>query len=211
MGELKMDTCWIKAHFFAQIAIESGKMLPISKGENMNYSRTRLEDIFPSRIFEGKMVKGRWVSDRDELGQRIYQKGKKIEIDAIYQKTDKADREKAISNFVYATTNGNNGGDDGWIDGESCDAFVGAVIVFNYSHVAFIIGQTEDGLSYVYLGGNQGGSGSGKRKITKNKVKKNSGTFWLTKPKNYSPSTQEKELPVLNVTDNTLSTYENTH
>jgi hypothetical protein len=100
---------------------------------------------------------------------------------------------------------------NGWPNGEESEAFVGALIIFNYSHIAFIIGQTEDKKSYVYLGGNQGGAGPGKRKITKNSIKKNAGTFWIMKPKDYIPTQKEKELPILNKIDTKISNYGSTH
>ncbi len=67
MKKLQMDTCWIKAHFFAQICVESGdKLYP--KPENLNYSRDRLESTFESVLFENK----------------VYKKGMKKRVDAIY-------------------------------------------------------------------------------------------------------------------------------
>ena len=98
---------------------------------------------------------------------------------------------------------------ENWKEGESCEAFVGAVIVFNFSHVAFIIGQTKDKNKYVYLGGNQGGS-AGKRSISVNAISKTSNTFWITKPKSYIISKEEKELPLLEASGKDL-TYDDTH
>lgn len=98
---------------------------------------------------------------------------------------------------------------ENWKEGESCEAFVGAIIVFNFSHVAFIIGQTKDKKKYVYLGGNQGGS-EGKRSISVNSVSKTSSTFWISKPKSYTISEKEKELPLLEASGKDL-TYNDTH
>ncbi len=96
---------------------------------------------------------------------------------------------------------------DGWQDGELItnieDAFPGTVIVFSYSHVAFLAGISKNGENLIYLGGNQSdgkkGDGKGKRTICTNPVsKKGLGTkFWLIKPKNYMPSDEEKILPKL--------------
>ena len=36
MKELRMDTCWIKAHFFAQAYKETGGKLDVKKGESFN-------------------------------------------------------------------------------------------------------------------------------------------------------------------------------
>ena len=37
MKELAMNTCWNKAHFFAQAVVESGKKLELHEGESVNY------------------------------------------------------------------------------------------------------------------------------------------------------------------------------
>ena len=37
MKELRMDTCWIKAHFFAQAYKETGGRLDVKEGESFNY------------------------------------------------------------------------------------------------------------------------------------------------------------------------------
>ena len=42
MKELGMDTCWNKAHFFAQAVVEVGKTFTLKNGENLNYSAQRL-------------------------------------------------------------------------------------------------------------------------------------------------------------------------
>jgi len=42
MADLGMNTCWVKAHFFAQIRVESGTKLHVKTGENMNYSADTL-------------------------------------------------------------------------------------------------------------------------------------------------------------------------
>ena len=115
MKTLSMDTCWVKAHFFAQTTIETGYTLNIS--ENMNYRRERFEDIFPSNIFKGRWTKdGKWVSDRDKNGKRIYKDGMKKTLDMAYSITDIQKRKIVLANIAYANRNGN--GDyysgDGW-------------------------------------------------------------------------------------------------
>ena len=115
MKALSMDTCWVKAHFFAQATIETGYTLNIS--ENMNYKRERFEDIFPSKIFKGRWTKdGKWVSDRDKNGKRIYKDGMKKTLDMTYSITDIQKRKIVLANIAYANKNGN--GDyysgDGW-------------------------------------------------------------------------------------------------
>ena len=115
MKALSMDTCWVKAHFFAQATIETGYTLNIS--ENMNYKRERFEDIFPSKIFKGRWTKdGKWVSDRDKNGKRIYKDGMKRTLDNVYSITDTQERKIVLANIAYANKNGNgdyNSG-DGW-------------------------------------------------------------------------------------------------
>lgn len=78
-----------------------------------------------------------------------------------------------------------------WVKGESCEAFVGATIVFDFSHVAFIVGENNDGTRYIYLGGNQGNGEkrSGYQKICMGSVQKKSKTIIdITKPKSYTIS-----------------------
>ena len=115
MKALSMDTCWVKAHFFAQATIETGYTLNIS--ENMNYKRERFEDIFPSKIFKGRWTKnGKWVSDRDKNGKRIYKDGMKRTLDKVYSITDTQERKIVLANIAYANKNGNGDYDsgDGW-------------------------------------------------------------------------------------------------
>lgn len=44
MKELGMNTCWNKAHFFAQASVEVGMTFTLKNGENLNYSTKRLID-----------------------------------------------------------------------------------------------------------------------------------------------------------------------
>ncbi|EKT3967235.1 hypothetical protein NTJ12_002320 [Flavobacterium psychrophilum] len=44
MKDLGMNTCWNKAHFFAQASIEVGKSFTLKNGESLNYSTKRLID-----------------------------------------------------------------------------------------------------------------------------------------------------------------------
>ena len=121
MKELQMDTCWNKAHFFAQAAIETGFKLHIKNGENMNYkSEEDLYKKFPSRFFKGKMVnnefvplvdpkaefrdKNNWVFKSKELSQKASE---------LIKSTP---RDQNIANFVYGNRygNGNEASGDGW-------------------------------------------------------------------------------------------------
>lgn len=88
---------------------------------------------------------------------------------------------------------------DGWKEGEKCDPFVGAIIVFSWSHTAIIVGQNMSGNKYVYLGGNQTGwegKSSGTQVISLASIDKNSSQiFAIMKPKKYEISDNEKKLP----------------
>ena len=44
MKELEMNTCWNKAHFFAQASVEVSTKFALKNGENLNYSVKRLID-----------------------------------------------------------------------------------------------------------------------------------------------------------------------
>ena len=91
-----------------------------------------------------------------------------------------------------------------WAKGETCEPFVGATIVFNFSHVAFIVGENNDGTRYVYLGGNQGNgeSRSGYQKICMGSVLKTSKTILdISKPKEYTITDEDKKLIKYDIKD----------
>ena len=58
MKELRMDTCWIKAHFFAQAYKETGGMLDVKKGESFNY----YWEIIPTKLSAFRTDKGRFYA-----------------------------------------------------------------------------------------------------------------------------------------------------
>ncbi|QYS89564.1 glycoside hydrolase family 19 protein [Flavobacterium davisii] len=68
MKELGMNTCWNKAHFFAQARIESGASLHVSGGENFNWYWESLITTFSAfQTAEGKekaKLWGRTIKDR---------------------------------------------------------------------------------------------------------------------------------------------------
>ncbi|QYS92015.1 hypothetical protein JJC04_05185 [Flavobacterium covae] len=70
MKELGMNTCWNKAHFFAQARIESGPSLHVSGGENFNYYWKALITTFGVfQTAEGKekaKLWGRAIKDRTD-------------------------------------------------------------------------------------------------------------------------------------------------
>lgn len=129
-----------------------------------------------------------WCFDNTEDYININTKGTAAAFDwAEYQNT------KVINNKYV----------DGWKEGEKCDAFVGAVIVFSWSHTAIIIGQNISENKYVYLGGNQTGwegKKPGTQVISLASINKNSSLiFAIMKPKKYKISENEKKLPKYDV------------
>ncbi|MCV6631231.1 MAG: hypothetical protein OIF50_15370, partial [Flavobacteriaceae bacterium] len=92
----------------------------------------------------------------------------------------------------------NNEGKDGWKNGELSEPFIGAVIVFSFSHVAFIVGENLDGSKYVFLGGNQEGwegKKSGTQIISLSSIDKNSNQIYrIMKPKGYEIPKSQKTL-----------------
>jgi hypothetical protein len=109
-----------------------------------------------------------------------------------------------VAAFDWAEENNSkiigNASKDGWILGEKTDVFVGAIVIFSYSHVAIIVGENNDGSKYVYLGGNQGSNVTGGQKICLGSISKTSREiFMIMKPKNYSPTDDEKKLPKYDV------------
>jgi len=123
MKELQMDTCWNKAHFFAQAAIETGSKLHIKKGENMDYtSEERLYEVFPTRFFEGEWVKDKsgkkkFVPLVDSNAEFHDEKNRVFKSKELSQKAKQLiNNEQNIANFVYANINGNKdeASGDGW-------------------------------------------------------------------------------------------------
>ncbi len=106
-----MDSCWIKAHFFAQVYVESSSLT--GKTESMDFSAKNLFIGKPNLSY----FKGKW--ERCKKYGRISQKKKNgIYDDLPEDKQDCKDFHKAeqreIANLAYGTRNGNEGGEDGW-------------------------------------------------------------------------------------------------
>lgn len=110
MAELGMNTCWVKAHFFAQIRVESSTKLHVKTGENMNYSADTL--------INGNLNKK--TGKRDNPPFSYFAKHHE---DAYkYGRTkDHAANEQMIANLAYADKNrdinnrvGNTQEGDGW-------------------------------------------------------------------------------------------------
>ncbi|HWV67138.1 PAAR-like protein, partial [Chitinophaga sp.] len=61
MESTGMNTCWNKAHFFAQVAIECGGRLNIKEGESFNWYWADLDKNFPPfRTAEGRIKAKEW-------------------------------------------------------------------------------------------------------------------------------------------------------
>ncbi len=122
-----------------------------------------------------------------------------------FKQTEYSDITPVGSTFAFAYTEENSPKAKsrkikGWVQGQLSEPFVGALIVFNYSHVAILVGENKAGTSYVYLGGNQGDDRTNYQKICLGSVKKNSTTIYaLMKPKKYQISEDEKKLPKYDV------------
>ncbi|MBR6111928.1 MAG: DUF4280 domain-containing protein [Paludibacteraceae bacterium] len=106
-----MDSCWIKAHFFAQVYVESSSLT--GKTESMDFSAKNLFIGKPNLSY----FKGKW--ERCKKYGRISQKKK----DGIYDDLP-ADKQKdfheqeanqrEIANHAYGDKNGNKEDNDGW-------------------------------------------------------------------------------------------------
>lgn len=116
MRRMHMDTCWVKAHFFAQISVESGTDL-VPKAEAGLYSRDRLEAVKQKKIFEKRITKisanGSKVTDSENS---VYKSGMKKRLDDIYNMSDNSKKKEAIYNFMYSEEldNGNFESGDGY-------------------------------------------------------------------------------------------------
>jgi predicted chitinase len=116
MKELGMNTCWNKAHLFAQAMVEGGKSLDLKTGEGMNYAVQALPDNFSAFSTTGKRY-----GPPNELAFRYGRVDKKnIEmLKTKYHKSNlqyQAANQKMIANTAYSNRKelGNIGGDDGW-------------------------------------------------------------------------------------------------
>ena len=81
----------------------------------------------------------------------------------------------------------------GWFEGEKTEPFTGAIGIFKfkggYSHVAILVGKRKNGM-LVFLGGNQN------NEINKTAYEVSRIDYFM-KPKNYTVSPEEKELPII--------------
>ncbi|WP_369717103.1 PAAR-like protein [Leptotrichia sp. HSP-536] len=86
----------------------------------------------------------------------------------------------------------------GWFEGEKTEPFTGAIGIFKfrggYSHVAILVGKRKNGM-LVFLGGNQN------NEINKTAYEPSRIDYFM-KPKNYTVSSEEKELPIITESQN---------
>lgn len=115
MKELGMDTCWNKAHFFAQAMVEGGKSLELKKGESMNFAVQALPDTFSAFSITGK----RYGSPNDlafRYGRIDKNNIKTLESNYNRNLQYQSANKEMIANTAYNNRKelGNKGGSDGW-------------------------------------------------------------------------------------------------
>jgi predicted chitinase len=85
MKDLNMNTCWNKAHFFAQASVEVGSSFKLKNGESLNYSVRRLKN--------GDYVSGTgWIKDLKNGGHYSSGKWKNALFAYFKQHHDDADK-----------------------------------------------------------------------------------------------------------------------
>ncbi len=131
MKNLNMNTCWNKAHFFAQASIEVGSSFTLKQGESLNYSARRLKD--------GDYVSGSgWIKDLKNGGH--YTSGKWKTGPFSYFKSHQDDADK------YGRKDLNKYGD-------------GGIQKANYEMIASLVYDDENRSSKEKLGNTQAGDG----------------------------------------------------
>lgn len=118
MKELNMDTCWNKAHFFAQAVVESGKELTVSgAGESFNYSA---EDLHLGRWNKNKTKRKIIFSYFATHREEAYRYGRIKEIVNGKKVTTQYANEEMIAKLAYGPNAakgrelGNTQPNDGW-------------------------------------------------------------------------------------------------
>ncbi|UPZ13838.1 DUF5675 family protein [Flavobacterium humidisoli] len=125
MKALKMNTCWNKAHFFAQAMVESGKSFKLKEGEGMNYLA---DDLYLGRWNPKKKKYVTIFSYFKTRKEEAYKYGRIEEIKNGKKIITQVADQKAIANRVYANRVGNKGieSGDGWnFRGKGCIQLTG--------------------------------------------------------------------------------------
>ncbi|SFI50138.1 hypothetical protein [Halpernia frigidisoli] len=118
MKDLNMNTCWNKAHFFAQAKIEAGTNLKLKTGEGFNYAVEALPAV-PFKAFQAKDKNGHIIPNDLAFNYGRIDKNNLQLLQSKYNKSNlifQAANSKLIANTAYSNRKdlGNNGGDDGW-------------------------------------------------------------------------------------------------
>ncbi len=118
MKELNMDTCWNKAHFFAQAVVESGKELTVSgAGESFDYSA---EDLHLGRWNKGRTQRDIIFSYFTAHKEEAYKYGRIKEVINGKKVTTQYANEEMIAKLAYGPNSnkgkelGNTQPNDGW-------------------------------------------------------------------------------------------------
>jgi len=118
MKELEMNTCWTKAHFFAQAVVESGKELKVSGGgESFNYSA---DDLHLGRWNEQKTARKIIFSYFASHKEEAYRYGRIKELRNGRMVTTQYANEEMIAKLAYGPNSskgrelGNTQPNDGW-------------------------------------------------------------------------------------------------
>ncbi|SEO84896.1 Predicted chitinase [Flavobacterium sp. CF108] len=125
MKALKMDTCWNKAHFFAQAIVESGKSFKLKEGEGMNYLA---DDLYLGRWDPKKKKYITIFSYFKTRKEEAYKYGRIEEIKNGKKIVTQVADQQSIANRVYANRVGNKGieSGDGWnFRGKGCIQLTG--------------------------------------------------------------------------------------
>ncbi|WP_029269169.1 DUF5675 family protein [Flavobacterium sp. KJJ] len=125
MKALKMDTCWNKAHFFAQAIVESGKSFKLKEGEGMNFLA---DDLYLGRWDPKEKKYVTIFSYFKTRKEEAYKYGRIEEIKNGRKIITQVADQKAIANRVYANRVGNKGieSGDGWnFRGKGCIQLTG--------------------------------------------------------------------------------------
>ena len=125
MKALKMNTCWNKAHFFAQAVVESGLSFTLNKGESLNYSA---DDLYLGRWNAKKKKYNRIFSYFKNHKDEAYKYGRISENRHGTRVVTQVADQEAIGNRVYANRIGNGDVEsgDGWnFRGKGCIQLTG--------------------------------------------------------------------------------------
>ncbi|MBE8723876.1 peptidoglycan DD-metalloendopeptidase family protein [Flavobacterium hungaricum] len=108
MKDIGMNTCWNKAHFFAQAVVESGLKLKVKDGENFNWYYEKL----PRKFSAFDSVEGR--RNAELWGRAIEDRRDPRAVDVTLENQKKIANWAYSSNFSKGKELGNTSPNDGW-------------------------------------------------------------------------------------------------